>query len=60
MRSGRIFAEHIKPVLDEQKKLGLISDYKVFINPTLNKADDWDVAVGVLYTELGGDRSARS
>ncbi len=42
------FREHIKPVLDEEKKMGLISDYKVFINPTSNKPDDWDVAVGVL------------
>lgn len=42
------FREHIKPVLDEQKKLGLISDYKVFTNPTTNKADDWDVAIGVM------------
>jgi hypothetical protein len=43
------FREHIKPVLDEQKKLGLISDYKLFTNPTSNKPDDWDVAIGVLY-----------
>jgi hypothetical protein len=43
------FREHIKPVLDEQKKQGLIMDYKMFTNPTLNKTDDWDVAVGVLY-----------
>jgi len=43
------FREHIKPVLDEQKKLGLISDYKLFTNSTSNKPDDWDVAIGVLY-----------
>lgn len=43
------FREHIKPVLDEEKKMGLISDYRLFVNPTLNKTDDWDVAVGVLY-----------
>jgi hypothetical protein len=43
------FREHIKPVLDEQKKQGLISDYKLFTNVTSNKTDDWDVALGVLY-----------
>jgi hypothetical protein len=43
------FREHIKPVLDEQKKQGLIMDYKMFTNPTSNKTDDWDVAIGVLY-----------
>jgi hypothetical protein len=43
------FREHIKPVLDEQKKQGLISDYKLFTNVTSNKTDDWDVAIGVLY-----------
>ena len=43
------FREHIKPVLDEEKKMGMISDYKVFTNTTQNKTDDWDVAVGVLY-----------
>jgi hypothetical protein len=36
-------------VLDEQKKQGLISDYKAFINPTSNQPNDWDVAVAILY-----------
>ena len=43
------FREHIKPVLDEDKKQGLISDYKVFNNATTNGSNDWDVALGVLY-----------
>ena len=43
------FREHIKPVLDEEKKMGLISDYKLFTNATQNKTDDWDVAIGVLF-----------
>ena len=44
------FREHIKPVLEEQKKAGLISDFKAFINPTSNSPSDWDVAIGVLYS----------
>jgi hypothetical protein len=43
------FRQHIKPVLDEQKKQGLISDYKAFTNPTTNQPGDWDIAIGVLY-----------
>ena len=43
------FRQHIKPVLDEQKKQGLISDYKAFINPTTNQPNDWDVALATLY-----------
>jgi hypothetical protein len=43
------FRQHIKPVLDEQKKAGLISDYKAFTNPVANSPNDWDVALGTLY-----------
>jgi hypothetical protein len=43
------FRQHIKPVLDEQKKAGLISDYKAFTNPVSNSPNDWDVALGALY-----------
>jgi hypothetical protein len=44
------FRQHIKPVLEEQKKQGLISDYKTFTNPVTNQPNDWDVAFGVLYS----------
>ena len=43
------FHDHIKPVLDEYKKQGLISDYKAFTNATSNQPNDWDVAIAVLY-----------
>src|SRR6516165_6108687 len=43
------FHDHIKPVLDEEKKQGLISDYKAFTNPVSNGPQDWDVAFGILY-----------
>ena len=43
------FRQHIKPVLEEQKKAGLITDFKAFTNPVANTANDWDVALGVLY-----------
>jgi hypothetical protein len=43
------FHDHIKPVLDEEKKQGLISDYKAFTNATSNQPTDWDTAIAVLY-----------
>jgi hypothetical protein len=43
------FRQHGKPVLDEQKKQGLIVEYKAFTNPVLDHPNDWDVAIGVLY-----------
>lgn len=41
--------KHGKVIADEQKKQGLILEYKVFVNPVLNQPNDWDVAVGILY-----------
>jgi ABC-type sugar transport system substrate-binding protein len=43
------FRQHGKPVFDEDKKQGLITDYKLFTNPALNSPGDWDVAIGILY-----------
>jgi hypothetical protein len=42
--------KHGKPIADEQKKQGLILEYKVFVNPVVNQPNDWDVAVGILYS----------
>jgi hypothetical protein len=43
------FREHAKPLYEEYKKAGLINDYKVWTNPTTERPDDWDVAVGLLF-----------
>lgn len=40
----RFLREHTKPILDEQKKQGLILDYKYFNQPTSDSPNDWDVA----------------
>ena len=40
---------HSKPILDEQKKQGLILDYKYFSQPVTDGPNDWDVAVLVIY-----------
>ncbi len=41
--------ENMKPLFEEYKKAGMISDYKVWTNLTTDRPDDWDVAVGILF-----------
>jgi hypothetical protein len=38
-----------KPFLDEEKKQGLIVDYKVFFKETKNNPEDWDICLAVEY-----------
>jgi hypothetical protein len=38
-----------KPLLDEQKRQGIIVDYKVFLKETKHDPQDWDMAVAVEY-----------
>jgi hypothetical protein len=38
-----------KPLLDEEKKQGVIADYKVFLKETKSNPEDWDIALAVQY-----------
>jgi hypothetical protein len=38
-----------KPLIEEQKKQGLITDYKVFLKQTKNNPEDWDICVAIQY-----------
>jgi len=38
-----------KPLLDEEKRQGLIMDYKVFLKETRANPQDWDIALAVEY-----------
>jgi hypothetical protein len=38
-----------KLLLDEEKKQGIIVDYKVFLKSTKNSPEDWDMALAVEY-----------
>jgi len=38
-----------KPLLDEERREGLILDYKLFLKETKNDPKDWDIALAVLY-----------
>ena len=41
---------HLKPIWEEQKKQGLITDYKLFTNPVTNSPNDWSVGIAILYS----------
>ncbi len=38
-----------KPLIEEQKKEGMIMDYKVFLKETKNNPEDWDICVAIQY-----------
>jgi hypothetical protein len=41
--------DHFRPIYDDFKKAGLISEYKFFTNPVSDHPHDWDVALATLY-----------
>lgn len=45
----RYVKEHLKPIYDEEKRQGLILDYKVFSKPMSDAPNDWNVAIAVSY-----------
>src|SRR6202451_2735949 len=38
-----------KPLIEEEKKQGMIVDYKVFLKETKNGPEDWDICVAIEY-----------
>jgi hypothetical protein len=38
-----------KPFIEEEKRQGLIVDYKIFIKETKNNPQDWDICLAVEY-----------
>src|SRR5271156_1781966 len=38
-----------KPFVDEEKKQGMITDYKVFLKETKTSPEDWDICVAIQY-----------
>ena len=38
-----------KPLIEEEKRQGMIMDYKVFLKETKNSPEDWDICVAVEY-----------
>jgi hypothetical protein len=38
-----------KPFFDEEKRAGMIVDYKIFLKETKNGPEDWDICVAIEY-----------
>jgi hypothetical protein len=38
-----------KPLIEEQKRQGMIMDYKVFLKETKNNPEDWDICVAIEF-----------
>ncbi|MDP9161135.1 MAG: hypothetical protein M3O09_13025 [Acidobacteriota bacterium] len=38
-----------KPILEEEKRQGIIMDYKVFLKQTRNSPEDWDICLAIQY-----------
>ena len=38
-----------KPFVEEQKKQGMITDYKIFLKQTKTNPEDWDICVAIQY-----------
>jgi hypothetical protein len=38
-----------KPLIEEEKRQGMIVDYKVFLKETKNNPEDWDICVAIQY-----------
>jgi len=38
-----------KPLIEEQKKQGIVVDYKVFLKETKHNPEDWDICVAIQY-----------
>jgi hypothetical protein len=41
--------EATKPIIDEEKKEGMIVDYKIFLKETKSNPEDWDICVAIEY-----------
>jgi hypothetical protein len=48
------FRENFKPLYEEFKKEGWITDYKVYLNPVTDHPGDWDVAIATAYPNWAG------
>jgi hypothetical protein len=38
-----------KPLIEEEKRQGIVMDYKIFLKETKNNPEDWDICVAIQY-----------
>jgi hypothetical protein len=43
------FRQHTKPIYDEEKRQGILTDWHVFTKQTEESADDWNVGIAQVY-----------
>jgi hypothetical protein len=43
------FRQHLKPIYDQEKQQGIITDYTVATKATLNNENDWSVSLHFIY-----------
>ena len=43
------FRQHLKPIYDEEKRQGILTDWSVATKPTVDNPDDWGVALVLTY-----------
>ena len=41
--------QHLKPIYDEEKRQGILTDWHVFTKPTQENPDDWGVGIALVY-----------
>lgn len=41
--------QHLKPIYDEEKRLGVIADYQFFTKSTAENENDWGVGIALTY-----------
>lgn len=44
--------QNLKPLYEQEKQQGLISDYKIYLNSTKDGPDDWDLAIQIEYKNM--------
>jgi hypothetical protein len=45
--------QHLKPIYDEEKRLGVIADYGFFTKSTTENENDWGVGIAITYNNWG-------
>jgi hypothetical protein len=43
------FRQHLKPIYDEEKRRGIITDWGTFTKSTQETPDDWGVGISITY-----------
>ena len=48
------FRQHLKPIYDEEKRQGILTDWSVATKPTADSEQDWGIALVLTYPNWAG------